>query len=104
MRWLLNNVRELNNEDDYLVRKIHLLRFLFVVVVSRNSSEENLLGIMNQLNLNKEPKNGELYCNTLLEIYPIFKEFIDEWGNQYALFRFCEAVGPNQYRGLLYEQ
>ena len=41
MRWLLNNVRELNNEDDYLVRKIHLLRFLFVVVVSRNSSEEN---------------------------------------------------------------
>ena len=51
-----------------------------------------------------KPENGELYCNTLLEIYPIFKEFIDEWGNQYALFRFCEAVGPNQYRGLLYEQ
>lgn len=51
-----------------------------------------------------KPENGKLYCNTLLEIYPIFKEFIDEWGNQYTLFRFCEAVGPNQYRGLLYEQ
>lgn len=51
-----------------------------------------------------KPENGELYCNTLLEIYPIFKEFINEWGNQYTLFRFCEAVGPSQYRGLLYEQ
>lgn len=51
-----------------------------------------------------KPENGELYCNILLEIYPIFKEFIDKWGNQYTLFRFCEAVGPNQYRGLLYEQ
>ena len=51
-----------------------------------------------------KPENGELYCTTLLEIYPIFKEFIDEWGNQHTLFRFCEAVGPNQYRGLLYEQ
>lgn len=51
-----------------------------------------------------KPENGELYCNTLLEIYPIFKEFIDEWDNQYTLFRFCEAVSSNQYRGLLYEQ
>lgn len=51
-----------------------------------------------------KPENGELYCNTLLEIYPIFEEFIDKWGNHYALFRFCKAVGPNQYRGLLYEQ
>lgn len=50
------------------------------------------------------PYNGELYCNTLLEIYPIFKEFIDKWGNQYTLFRFCKAIGPNQYKGLLYEQ
>lgn len=25
------------------------------------------------------PENGKLYCNTLLEIYPIFKEFIDKW-------------------------
>lgn len=51
-----------------------------------------------------KPENGKLYCNTLLEIYPIFKDFIDKWGNRYTLFRFCEAVGPNQYRGLLYKQ
>ena len=51
-----------------------------------------------------KPENGELYCNTLLEIYPIFKDFIDKWGNHYTLFRFCEAIGPNQYKGLLYEQ
>lgn len=51
-----------------------------------------------------KPENGKLYCDTLLEIYPIFKEFIDEWGNQYTLFRFCKAIGPNQYKGLLYEQ
>nr|DAX06818.1 MAG TPA: hypothetical protein [Caudoviricetes sp.] len=31
-----------------MVGKIHLLRFLFVVVASRNSSEENCLGAMNQ--------------------------------------------------------
>lgn len=50
------------------------------------------------------PENGKLYCNTLLEIYPLFKKFIDKWDNQYTLFRFCEAVGPNQYKGLLFEQ
>ena len=50
------------------------------------------------------PENGKLYCDTLLEIYPIFKKFIDKWGDHYTLFRFCEAVGPGMYRGLLYEQ
>ena len=60
-------------------------------------------GLSLRESINK-PENGELYCNTILEIYPIFKEFIDEWGNQCTLFRFCKAVGPNQYRGLLYEQ
>lgn len=27
------------------------------------------------------PENGELYCNTLLEIYPILKKFIDKHSN-----------------------
>lgn len=49
-----------------------------------------------------KPENGKLYCDTLLEIYPIFKEFIDKWGNHYTLFRFCEAVSPDMSRGLLY--
>lgn len=53
MRRLLNNVRELNNEDNYLVGKIHLLRFLFVVVVLRSSLEENCLLPMNRSNLKK---------------------------------------------------
>lgn len=51
-----------------------------------------------------KPDNGKLYCDTLLEIYPIFKEFIDKWDCQYTLYRFVRAVGPNQYKGLLYEQ
>ena len=26
------------------------------------------------------------------------------WKDQRFLYRFCEAVGPDKYRGLLYEQ
>ena len=36
-----------------LVGKIHYLNYIFLVVVSRNSSEETCLGMMSQLNLNK---------------------------------------------------
>lgn len=43
-----------------IVGKIHLLKFLFVVVASKNSSEENLLGMMSQLNLNKSNMNDYL--------------------------------------------
>lgn len=60
-------------------------------------------GLSLRESINK-PENGELYCNTLLEIYPIFEEFVIKWEDQQFLYRFCEAVGPNQYRGLLYEQ
>ena len=35
-----------------MVGKIHLLKFLFVVVASRSSSEENYLGKMSRSNLN----------------------------------------------------
>lgn len=60
-------------------------------------------GLSLRESINK-PENGELYCNTLLEIYPIFEEFVIKWKDQRFLYRFCEAVGPDQYRGLLYEQ
>ena len=60
-------------------------------------------GLSLRESINK-PENGELYCNTLLEIYPIFEEFIIKWEDQRFLYRFCEAVGPDQYNGLLYEQ
>ncbi|CCZ13763.1 unknown [Prevotella sp. CAG:1092] len=64
---------------------------------------------------NKSPKesinaqeNGKLYCDTLLDIYPIFKEFIDKWDNfidcQCIFYRFSRAIGPYQYKGLLYNQ
>ena len=36
-----------------MVGKIHLLRFLFLVAASRNSSEENYLGVMSRSNLKK---------------------------------------------------
>lgn len=61
------------------------------------------LPIEKQIN---SPENGKLYCNTLLEIYPVFKEFVTKWGiiGQEALFRFSQAVGPGYYEGLLYER
>lgn len=58
--------------------------------------------LKNQIN---SKRNGKLYCDTLLSIYPYFKEFLDKWPNeQYTLFRFAKAVGPNTYRGILYEE
>ena len=57
-------------------------------------------GLSLRESINK-PENGELYCNTLLEIYPIFEEFIIKWEDQRFLYRFCEAVGPDRYKGLL---
>lgn len=48
-------------------------------------------------------ENGKLYCDTLLQIYPYFKEFLEKWPkHHFTLFRFAEAVGPDTYRGILY--
>lgn len=49
-------------------------------------------------------KNGKLYCDTLLQIYPYFKEFLDKWPcGQFTLFRFAQAVGYGVYKGILYD-
>lgn len=50
------------------------------------------------------PKNGKVYCNTLLEIYPYFKEFLEKWPNGHnTLYRFTDAIGPGTCAGILYE-
>ena len=50
MKQLLNNVRELNNEDNYYSWKDTFTEILFVVVESRSLSEENFIFSMRQLN------------------------------------------------------
>ena len=62
MRWLLNNVRELNNEDNYYSWKDTFTEILFVVVASRNSSEEICLGAKRRSNLNKLKKMRKVTC------------------------------------------
>ena len=40
-----------------------------------------------------KPENGELYCDTLLKIYPIFKTLLDKYDNGWSsLYRFCEIL------------
>lgn len=48
-------------------------------------------------------RNGKEYCDILLKIYPYFKEFVGKYGykGQKALYRFCRAVGPYTYVGIL---
>ena len=39
------------------------------------------------------PQNGEFYCNTLLEIYPILKEFLNK--HPYARFTLMKRLGES---------
>ena len=69
MRWLLNNVMELNNEDNYYSWKDTFTEILFVVVASRSLSEEIYLFPISQSNLNNcSLCIDRLQCIRLFEI------------------------------------
>ena len=41
-----------------------------------------------------KPENGKLYCDTLLKIYPMFKDLVDKYDcGWYSLYRFCQILG-----------
>lgn len=110
--------RDINKDFDKLSKKVIPL-FNRIVKYWNDLHLECWQGIFSfgrhECTKNKSPKesinakeNGKLYCDTLLDIYPIFKEFIDKWDKfidcQCIFYRFSRAIGPYQYKGLLYNQ
>lgn len=48
--------------------------------------------------------NGKLYCDTLMEIYPYFKDFNDKWHEHESFYRIVHKKNPWIEDGLLYSQ